>query len=185
MDNLFIYFVFGMIVLAIFWFIGTSNRLKRYRIVIDESKRNVDIALAKRYDTISEMIKVAKSFARHEADTFANVIKLRQSGSISEANMNMKDQDDAIHRIYALAESYPELKSSEEFLNLQDQIDEENEQLAAAKRIVNNNISIFNQEIVSFPASLVAKSNGMTQMDFLFEEDLTKKKKIDNFDYDV
>lgn len=107
MDNLFIYFVFGVIVFAIFWFIGTSNRLKRYRIVIDESKRNVDIALAKRYDTISEMIKVAKSFARHEADTFANVIKLRQSGSISEANMNMKDQDDAIHRIYALAESYP------------------------------------------------------------------------------
>ena len=185
MDNLFIYFVFGMIVIAIFWFIGTSNRLKRYRIVIDESKRNVDIALAKRYDTISEMIKVAKSFARHEADTFANVIKLRQSGSISEANMNMKDQDDAIHRIYAFAESYPELKSSEEFLNLQNQIDEENEQLAAAKRIVNNNISIFNQEIVSFPASLVAKSNGMTQMDFLFEEDLTKKKKVDNFDYEV
>ncbi len=185
MDNLFIYFVFGMIVFAIFWLIGTSNRLKRYRIVIDESKRNVDIALAKRYDTISEMIKVAKSFARHEADTFANVIKLRQSGSISEANMNMKDQDDAIHRIYALAESYPELKSSEQFLNLQDQIDDENEQLAAAKRIVNNNISIFNQQVVSFPTSIIAKSNGMTKMDFLVEDDVAGKKSIEHFDYDV
>lgn len=185
MDNLFIYFVFGVIVFAIFWFIGTSNRLKRYRIVIDESKRNVDIALAKRYDTISEMIKVAKSFARHEADTFANVIKLRQSGSISESNQAIKNQNEAIERIYALAESYPELKSSEQFLNLQDQIDDENEQLAAAKRIVNNNISIFNQQVVSFPTSIIAKSNGMTKMDFLVEDDVAGKKSIEHFDYDV
>lgn len=185
MENLFIYILLPLIAIVLIWYISASNRLKRYRVVIDESKRNVDIALTKRYDTISEMIQVAKSYAKHEAETFANIIKLRQSGSISESNQAIKSQNEAIERIYALAESYPELKSSEQFLNLQDQIDDENEQLAAAKRIVNNNISIFNQQVVSFPTSIIAKSNGMTEMDFLVEDDVAGKKSIEHFDYDV
>ena len=165
-------------------FISASNRLKKYLVKIDESKRNLDIALAKRYDTISEMIKVAKSFAKHETDAFTNIVKLRQEGTIS-SNDAIKNQNDAIKEILALAEAYPELKSSAEFLRLQDEIDDENEKLAAAKRIVNGNISILNQEIVSFPTSLVAKANSIKKMEFLTEEDLDRKKSIENFDYTV
>lgn len=165
-------------------FISASNRLKKYLVKIDESKRNLDIALAKRYDTISEMIKVAKSFAKHETDAFTNIVKLRQEGTIS-SNDAIKNQNDAIKEILALAEAYPELKSSAEFLRLQDEIDDENEKLAAAKRIVNGNISILNQEIVSFPTSLVAKANSIKKMEFLTEEDLDRKKSMENFDYTV
>lgn len=165
-------------------FISASNRLKKYLVKIDESKRNLDIALAKRYDTISEMIKVAKSFAKHETDAFTNIVKLRQEGTIS-SNDAIKNQNDAIKEILALAEAYPELKSSAEFLRLQDEIDDENEKLAAAKRIVNGNISILNQEIVSFPTSIVAKANSIKKMEFLTEEDLDRKKSIENFDYNV
>lgn len=165
-------------------FISASNRLKKYLVKIDESKRNLDIALAKRYDTISEMIKVAKSFAKHETDAFTNIVKLRQEGTIS-SNDAIKNQNDAIKEIFALAEAYPELKSSAEFLRLQDEIDDENEKLAAAKRIVNGNISILNQEIVSFPTSIVAKANSIKKMEFLTEEDLDRKKSIENFDYNV
>lgn len=166
-------------------FISASNRLKKYLVKIDESKRNLDIALAKRYDTISEMIKVAKSFAKHETDAFTNIVKLRQEGAILSSNDAIKNQNDAIKEILALAEAYPELKSSAEFLRLQDEIDDENEKLAAAKRIVNGNISILNQEIVSFPTSLVAKANSIKKMEFLTEEDLDRKKSIENFDYTV
>ena len=166
-------------------FISASNRLKKYLVKIDESKRNLDIALAKRYDTISEMIKVAKSFAKHETDAFTNIVKLRQEGTISSSNDAIKNQNDAIKEIFALAEAYPELKSSAEFLRLQDEIDDENEKLAAAKRIVNGNISILNQEIVSFPTSIVAKANSIKKMEFLTEEDLDRKKSIENFDYTV
>lgn len=166
-------------------FISASNRLKKYLVKIDESKRNLDIALAKRYDTISEMIKVAKSFAKHETDAFTNIVKLRQECTISSSNDAIKNQNDAIKEILALAEAYPELKSSAEFLRLQDEIDDENEKLAAAKRIVNGNISILNQEIVSFPTSLVAKANSIKKMEFLTEEDLDRKKSIENFDYNV
>ncbi len=179
----------GIIALIIFivliWWVKTSNRFNRYKVVIDESKKNVDIALAKRYDTICEMIKVAKSYARHEASTFSDVIKLRQNANIKEFNSAIQNQDREISKIFALAESYPDLKSSQEFINLQDEISDENEQLAAAKRIVNNNISIINQEIVSFPKSVVAKSKGLKEMEFLKEQNIDVKKSINEFDYDV
>lgn len=179
----------GIIALIIFivliWWVKQSNRFNRYKVVIDESKKNVDIALAKRYDTICEMIKVAKSYARHEASTFSDVIKLRQNANIKEFNATIQNQDKEISKIFALAESYPDLKSSQEFINLQDEISDENEQLAAAKRIVNNNISIINQEIVSFPKSVVAKSKGLKEMEFLKEQNIDSKRSINEFDYDV
>ncbi|MDU5699986.1 MAG: LemA family protein [Finegoldia magna] len=179
----------GIIALIIFivliWWVKTSNRFNRYKVVIDESKKNVDIALAKRYDTICEMIKVAKSYAKHESSTFSDVIKLRQNANIKEFNTAIQNQDREISKIFALAESYPDLKSSQEFINLQDEISDENEQLSAAKRIVNNNISIINQEIVSFPKSVVAKSKGLKEMEFLKEQNIDSKRSISEFDYDV
>lgn len=179
----------GIIALIIFivliWWVKTSNRFNRYKVVIDESKKNVDIALAKRYDTICEMIKVAKSYAKHESSTFSDVIKLRQNANIKEFNTAIQNQNKEISKIFALAESYPDLKSSQEFINLQDEISDENEQLAAAKRIVNNNISIINQEIVSFPKSVVAKSKGLKEMEFLKEQNIDSKRSISEFDYDV
>ncbi len=174
-----------IILIVIIWWVKTSNRFNRYKVVIDESKKNVDIALAKRYDTICEMIKVAKSYAKHETSTFSDVIKLRQNANIKEFNAAIQNQDREISKIFALAESYPDLKSSQEFINLQDEISDENEQLAAAKRIVNNNISIINQEIVSFPKSVVAKSKGLKEMEFLKEQNIDSKRSISEFDYDV
>ena len=173
------------ILIVLIWWVKTSNRFNRYKVVIDESKKNVDIALAKRYDTICEMIKVPKSYARHEASTFSDVIKLRQNANIKEFNATIQNQDKEISKIFALAEAYPDLKSSQEFINLQDEISDENEQLAAAKRIVNNNISIINQEIVSFPKSVVAKSKGLKEMEFLKEQNIDVKRSINEFDYDV
>lgn len=174
-----------IILIVIIWWVKTSNRFNRYKVVIDESKKNVDIALAKRYDTICEMIKVAKSYAKHESSTFSDVIKLRQNANIKEFNSTIQNQDREISKIFALAESYPDLKSSQEFINLQDEISDENEQLSAAKRIVNNNISIINQEIVSFPKSVVAKSKGLKEMEFLKEQNIDSKRSINEFDYDV
>lgn len=167
------------------WYIRTINKLNRYKVVIKESKENVDIALAKRYDTISEMLKVAKSYARHERETFADLIKLRTGSTIKEMDEAIKSQDMVIDRIFALAEAYPDLKSSEQFLNLQNKINDENEQLAAAKRIVNNNISILNQAIVSFPTSVLAKMNGIGQTEFLNEDNLIGKKSLNDLDYEI
>lgn len=167
-------------VVLIAWFIGNLNRLRKYRVIIEESQKNVDIAIAKRYDTICQMLKVAQSFAKYEKTTLVDLVSLREGLGSADSSSAIKNQNHAIGKIYALAEAYPELKSSEQFLNLQEEINDENEQLAAAKRIVNSNISTLNQNIVTFPVSLIASLSGIKQMDFISEDDLSNKKNIDN-----
>nr|WP_308581642.1 LemA family protein [uncultured Gardnerella sp.] len=169
-----------VLVMIIGWFIGTLNRLRKYRVIIKESQKNVDIALAKRYDTICQMFKVAQSFAKYEKTTLVDLVSLREGLNSADSSEAMKNQNNAIGKIYALAEAYPELKSSEQFLNLQEEVNDENEQLAATKRIVNSNISALNQNIVTFPVSFIARLSGIKQMDFLDEDDLSNKKNIDS-----
>ena len=175
-----------IIVLAVifFWFIGQSNKLNRYVVSIEESKKTVDITLVKRYDTISEMLKVAKAYAKHEEKVFTELVGLRQGGSMKDTNQVIANQNDVLSQIRAVAENYPDLLSSEQFLALQKEIASENEDLAAAKRIVNSNIRVFNQAVVSFPTSIVAGIKGMRKFDFL-EEDLTGKRDLKDLDYNM
>lgn len=169
-----------VLVVLIVWFIGMLNRLRKYRVIIEESRKNVDIALAKRYDTICQMLKVAQSFAKYEKTTLVDLVSLREGLGSADSSSVIKNQNHAIGKIFALAEAYPELKSSEQFLNLQEEINDENEQLAAAKRIVNSNISTLNQNIVTFPVLLIASLSGIKQMAFLDEDNLSNKKNIDS-----
>jgi LemA protein len=173
-----------VIAIIVIWAVSVRNRLARYRVTIDESKENVDIALAKRYDTIAEMAKVAKTYARHEEKILVEMTELRQGASLQDTNRAMASQDQQLRQIFAVAESYPELLSSQQFLRLEDEIDQENEQLAAAKRIVNSNIRIFNQQIVAFPASIIAKNHGFAQLPFLKEEGVDRKRSLEDISYD-
>ena len=159
--NLIIGLIIFVALLAI-WFISVGNRLNRYLVTIEESKRTVDIVLVKRYDTISEMLKVAKAYAKHEQQIFTDLVALRQGASIQESNQVITNQ----------------------FLALQKEIADENEDLAAAKRIVNSNVSQINQEIVSFPASIVAGVKGIHQVPFLAEE-TQGKKDLSDLNYDL
>ena len=180
-------FIIALIVFAlvvVMWFIGESNRLNRYQVMIEESKRTVDITLVKRYDTISEMLKVAKAYAKHEEKVFSELVSLRQGASIQESNQVIANQNDVLAQIRAVGENYPELLSSNQFLALQKEIADENEDLAASKRIVNSNISQINQAIVTFPTSVVAGIKGMQQVQFLLE-DTQGKKDLSDLDYEI
>ena len=174
--------VFALVV--VMWFIGESNRLNRYQVMIEEAKRTVDITLVKRYDTISEMLKAAKAYAKHEEKVFTELVALRQSASIQESNQVISNQNDVLAQIRAVGENYPELLSSNQFLALQKEIADENEDLAASKRIVNSNISQINQAIVTFPTSIVAGIKGIQQVQFLLE-DTQGKKDLSDLDYEI
>ena len=102
-----------LLILVLSFLIKTSNKFNRYGIIIEESKRNLDVALAKRYDTICEMIKVCKSYARHEKSIFSEVTMARSGSNIKDFNKTINNQDKTIEKIFALAEAYPELKSYE------------------------------------------------------------------------
>lgn len=167
-----------VIILAlVIWYISVSNKLNRAIVKIDESLSGIDVALTKRYDVLTKMIDVVKSYAKHEKDTLFEVIKLRKDMSIKDRNDANHAMDENIKKINIVAESYPELKSSDNYKTLQQSIADVEEHLQASRRLYNSNVSLYNQMIVSFPSSIIANNKGMTKKDF-FEADETKKEDV-------
>lgn len=170
--------VVGIIVLIIVgWYISTSNKLNRAVVKIDESLSGIDVALTKRYDVLTKMMDVVKAYAKHEKETLFEVINLRKDMTIQEKNEANKAMDENMKKINVVAESYPELKSSENYKTLQQSIADVEEHLQAARRLYNSNVSLYNQLLVTFPTSSIAKNKGMTKKDF-FEAETIKKEDV-------
>ena len=169
--------VLVVIFVVVIWYVSTSNKLNRSVVKIDEALSGIDVALTKRYDVLTKMIDVVKSYARHEKETLFEVIKLRSDMSIKEKNAANHAMDENFKKINVVAENYPELKSSENYKTLQQSIADVEEHLQAARRLYNSNVSLYNQLLVSFPTSSIAKSKGMVKRDF-FEADGAKTEDV-------
>lgn len=166
-----------VILIFVIWYISTSNKLNRAVVKIEESLSGIDVALTKRYDVLTKMMDVVKAYAKHEQETLFEVINLRKDMTIQEKNQANHVMDENFKKINILAENYPELKSSENYKTLQQSIVDVEEHLQAARRLYNSNVSFFNQLLVTFPTSSIAKSKGMTKKDF-FEADETKREDV-------
>lgn len=166
-----------IILIFVIWYISTSNKLNRALIKIDEAFSGIDVALAKRYDVLTKMIAVVKGYAKHEKETLFEVIKLRDNMSIKEMNDANRAMDENFRKINVVVENYPKLKASENYKMLQQSIIDVEEHLQAARRLYNSNVSLYNQLLVSFPTSSIAKSKGMTKKEF-FEADEVKKEDV-------
>lgn len=169
-----------VILIIIIWYISTSNKLNRSVVKIDEALSGIDVALTKRYDVLTKMIDVVKAYAKHEKETLFAVIELRKDMTIKEKNEANRAMDESFRKINVVAENYPELKSSENYKTLQQSIADVEEHLQAARRLYNSNVSYYNQLLVSFPTSSIAKNKGMTKKEFFEAEDSKKEDvKID------
>lgn len=164
-----------VVLLAIvIWAISTSNRFKVLLVKITESDSGIDVALTKRYDTLTKLVDVVKGYAKHETELFEKVIKLRSGMSIAEKNEANHIMDEASKKISVLAENYPELRSNENFKQLQGAIVEVEDHLQAARRVYNMNVSSFNQAIALFPASIIANNAKHTQKEFFQAEEIKR-----------
>lgn len=169
-----------ILLIVLLWYISTSNKLNRSVVKIDEALSGIDVALTKRYDVLTKMIEVVKSYTKYEKETLFETIKLRKDMSMEERNVANKAMDESFKNISVVAENYPELKSSENYKTLQQSIADVEEHLQAARRLYNSNVSIYNQLLVSFPTSSIAKTKGMVKKDFFEAEDVKKEDvKID------
>ena len=172
-----------IIVLAVFvisWAISTSNRFKVLLVKINEAGSGIDVALTKRYDTLTKLIDVVKAYAKHETDLFEKVIRLRSGMSLTEKAEAHQRMKEAADRINIVAENYPELRSSENYKQLQDAIIDAEDHLQAARRVYNMNVSSFNQAIVLFPGSIVANAANHTAKEFFEAEEIKRSDvKID------
>jgi LemA protein len=162
---------------VILWYVSTRNRFARLAVKITESDSGIDVALTKRYDTLTKMLDVTKGYAKHEAEVLANIVKLRRGMSMDERGAANRQMDELAGKINILAEGYPELKASENYKQLQISVTEVEEHLQAARRIYNMNVSQFNQLLVTWPASVVGSQMGQRPKDF-FEAEVHKKADV-------
>ena len=162
--------------LIIIWCISTTNNFKRKEIKVEEGVSGIEVALTKRYDMLTKLLDASKGYMAHEKDMFENVIKMRQGMNITELNQAEREMNTLSTRLFAVAENYPELRSSDVFVELQKGIRDAEEHLQAARRLYNSNVTVYNTAIEMFPAKLLA--NGRTPKDF-FEADEAKREDVE------
>ena len=178
--------IVGVIVLLIavlaIWFVKVSNNFKRIGTAVEQTKADIEVYMIKRYDVLMNSMKVAKEFASHEDEVFSKLVEIRKGMDFKTLSEQAALQEEASRGIFALAEAYPNLKSSELYTNLQILLSDENEHYAAAKRSYNSNVSRFNKEVVVFPNSIVAAMTGVKELPFFKDEKAEEKKEV-SFDF--
>lgn len=150
-----LYVIFGIIVILIIYVISIYNKFIQVKNKVEEALSGIDVALARRYATLTNTVEVVKGYVKHEKEVLLKAVELRQNPTMEDRVIVDKNQSEAITQIFALQENYPELKANEQFLALQDTIRDLEEHLAASRRMYNSNVSIYNNLVLSFPSSLI------------------------------
>ena len=168
-----------LIILSILIIVTLSiyNVLIKLKNQVNQSKSGIDVYLNQRFDLIPNLVECVKAYTKHENETFENVTKLRQ---LYNETKNLKDAsklNNDLNKILFIAENYPELKASEQFLNLQKNLTKIESQLQAARRIYNNDVTKYNTKIQSIPSNIIANLFGFKPFD-LFQIEEYKKDNI-------
>ena len=180
MEHIFI--AIGVILLIfIIWYIAVLNKLNRTIIKIEEALSGIDIALTKRYDVIAKMVEVVKGYTKHEKSTLEDVVKARNtylSASTPEDQLKADGQlTAAVNKLFALAESYPDLKANESFLSLQKELTTCEEKITYARQFYNDSVLSYNNKIELFPSSIIASMFHFEKEKF-FEASADERKNV-------
>jgi LemA protein len=165
----FILLILGLIIL---WFILTYNRLIVFRNRTKEAWSDIDVQLKRRYDLIPNLVETVRGYAAHERQLFEKVTQARTQAmgaqGIKEKGEAENILSSTLKSLFAVAENYPDLKASANFLELQKELTDTEDKIQAARRFYNTNVRDLNIKIESFPANTIAGAFGFKQME-LFE----------------
>lgn len=160
--------------ILVIWVIVLFNSLIRRRNQTDEAWSDIDVQLRRRYDLIPNLIETVKGYMAHERQTLENITKARTvamgAQSLEEKAQAENMLTGALKSLFAVAESYPDLKASQNFLQLADEVSDTENKIQAARRFYNANVRDYNTQVQSFPSNMVASMLGFAQKAF-FEID--------------
>ncbi|MCX6740097.1 MAG: LemA family protein [Candidatus Parcubacteria bacterium] len=164
-----------VVAILIVWLIAVYNDLIKSRNRVDEAWSDIDVQLKRRYDLIPNLVETVKGYAGHENQVFTKVTEARsqamQAKSIDEKGKAEGMLSQTLKSLFAVAESYPELKASTNFLQLQDELSDTENKIQASRRFYNGNVRDFNTKIQVFPNTLVASLLGFKKYDFFQAEE--------------
>lgn len=183
-----IWIIIGLLVLVGLIFIGFYNSLVSLVNRAEEAWSDIDVQLKRRYNLIPNLVKTVKGYAKHEDKVLNQVTKARSEAmSASGVNRQQKAENqlsDALKSLFAVSESYPELKASENFQKLQDELTDTEDKIEAARRFYNANVRDLNIKIESFPSNIVAGIFNFKKKDlFQIDESQAEVKKTPEVDF--
>lgn len=179
--------VAGTLVAAIvLWAVVLYNALVRKRNMVEEAWSGIDVQLKRRTDLVPNLVATVKGYAAHEQGTLEEIVQLRgqaqNAQGVGETAHAQGLLGAALSKLFALAESYPDLKANTTFIQLQTTLKEIEEQIQLSRRYYNGSVRELNISVESFPANLFAGRFGFTKADF-FELESGSERSVPEVDF--
>src|SRR3954454_24879910 len=175
-----LWIVLAIVVVLVVAFIASYNRFVRQRNLVQESWRQIDVELRRRHDLIPNLVETVRGYATQERTVLQAVTEARTSAmqtmqttttGVAAQSQAETQLGRALGNLFAVAENYPDLKSSQNFLGLQQQLAETEDRIAAGRRFYNNNVRALNTRVEAFPSSIVAGMFHFAKADYFEVED--------------
>jgi len=168
--------------LIVFWVILTYNRLITLRNRAKEAWADIDVQLKRRYDLIPNLVETVKGYAAHERELFEKVTQARAQAmgvqTVAEKGQAENFLSSTLKSLFAVAENYPQLRASENFLELQRELTDTEDKIQAARRFYNGNARDLNIQVESFPSNIVANVLKFKKMDFFEIEETAAREPV-------
>lgn len=162
-----IWIILGIVIVVGLWLMNTYNGLIKLRNMVKNAWAQIDVQLKRRIDLIPNLLETVKGYAKHESETFENVVKARnmaQSATTVEESIEANNQlSGTLKTLFAVSEAYPELKADQNFIKLQDELTQTEDKIMFARQFYNDTVTKFNTAIAVFPANLIAGMFGFKE----------------------
>ena len=173
--------ILGIIVLAVVYLIFLYNRLVALRQTVNQSWSDISVQLKQRHDLVPNLVETVKGYATHERSTLEAVVAARNAAVSAQGPAAQAQAENmltgALRQLFALAEAYPDLKANQNFLQLQSELADLENKIAASRRFFNNAVQEYNTAIEQFPAVLIARNMGFQSREF-FELDEAERAAV-------
>ena len=180
-----LWIILGIIALFIIWIVSMYNGFVKARMKIDNSWSDISVFLKKRFDLIPNLVNTVKGYAAHESQTLERVIQARNaaasvpSGDVQAAAQANQALNGALKSLFAVAEAYPDLKANQNFLELQQALQNIEGDLGNARRYYNATVRDYNTSIQQFPGVILANMTGFDPRGFFELDDKAEAKNIE------
>lgn len=173
--------VLVVVVLIVLWLVGSFNGLVTLKNRAKEAWSDIDVQLKRRYDLIPNLVETVKGYATHERELFEKVTQARANAMGAQgmqAKANAENMlSNTLKSLFAVSENYPDLKASQNFLALQNELTDTEDKIQAARRFYNTNVRDLNIKIESFPTNMMAGAFGFKEME-LFEAAAAEREAV-------
>ena len=171
-----------VVALVFLWVISVYNRLVTLKNRAKEAWADIDVQLKRRYDLIPNLVETVKGYAAHERELFEKVTEARTKAmgaqTIKEKGEAENFLSSTLKSLFAVAENYPDLKASTNFLELQRELRDTEDKIQAARRFYNTNVRDLNIQIESFPANIIAETFRFGKIEFFEIEEAAAREPV-------